>query len=102
MVAAANCGAIGVRVVSCAMLLMRMISDIQLIEREHGATPAAARTQKREPVSSSCIAEYTGMRKLKLLRSFTPYSVRALNLMPSWLAPRFVLITMTPFAAVAP
>jgi hypothetical protein len=53
---------IGVRVVSVTTLLMRMISDIQFTEREHGETPPVPRMQKRVPVSSSCIALYCGNR----------------------------------------
>ena len=42
------------RTVSAFTLLMRMISFIQSIVREHGAMSAVPLTQKRLPVSSSC------------------------------------------------
>ena len=35
-----------------------------------------------------------------LFRSLKPYSLRTLNLTPSCVPPRFVLMTMTPLAAV--
>src|SRR6476661_5330198 len=97
-----HCTCCGARVVSPTTPLMRCISRIQSIVREHGAVVDVATTQKRVPVSSSWIGWFSGRPQVVLLGSEKPASLRMLNEIPSRELPRLVLMLMTPDAAAVP